>query len=286
MDRLRDQYLRRFGFDDPYRNIKRKENEAALAIYPKLIAELDSRGDAERMSELIAGVFAGNIFDLGAMATVKQYHEAGLDFFATRSKLAPRPWLADDADALAAAWSAANWRYRKVVFFADNAGCDFVLGCLPLIREFACRRDCPLFRSRRAGKKGDSPQVVITVNSGPSLNDILHDEAGYVLAEASRVDPLLAAAVEAGRIRVVPSGNNAPLIDLADVSAELAPEAADADLLILEGMGRSVESNHFARFTVDTAKLALLKDIRVAARLGGNLFDVCCKFEKKVASGQ
>ncbi|MDD4888758.1 MAG: ARMT1-like domain-containing protein [Phycisphaerae bacterium] len=278
MDRLRDQYLRRFGFDDPYRNIKRKENEAALAIYPRLIAELDSRPDRERMGELVAGVFAGNIFDLGAMATVKQYHAGGLDFFATRSKLAPRPWLEDNADTMAEAWSAENWRYRKVVFFADNAGCDFVLGCLPLIREFACRRFAPLPGPLPKGR--EMAEVVITVNTGPSLNDILPDEAAYVLAEASRVDPLLAAAVAAGRIRVVPSGNTAPLIDLADVSAGLAAEAVDADLLILEGMGRSVESNHFARFTVDTAKLALLKDVRVAARIGGNLFDVCCKFEK------
>lgn len=264
LDRLRDRYLRMFGFDDPYRTIKRKENEAALAVYPTLIAELDSQPDDPRMAELIAGVFAGNIFDLGAMATVRQYHEAGLDFFATRSKLPARPWLADDADAMAAAWSAGAWRYRKVVFFADNAGCDFVLGCLPLIREFAARRGA---------------EVVVTVNTGPSLNDILPDEVAFVLAETTRADAVLAEAVSAGRIRVVPSGNTAPLIDLADVSAELADAAAGADLVILEGMGRSVESNRLARFTVDTAKMALLKDPRVAGRIGGKLFDVCCRFE-------
>lgn len=270
LDKLRDSYLRRFGFDDPYRNVKRKENEAALKFYPRLVSELDSQPAQRRLGELIVGVFAGNIFDLGAMATVKEYHSNGLDFFATRARLAQRPWLIDDADALARAFSPGNWQYRKIVFFVDNAGCDFVLGCLPLIREFACRRQ----------SAGRPVEVVIAVNTGPSLNDILAGEVEFVLSRAAGCDPLLAEALGAGRLRIVPSGNKAPLIDLSDVTDELAHLAADADLLILEGMGRSVESNHFVRFSVDIAKLALLKDPRVAGRLGGKLYDICCKFEK------
>lgn len=39
------------------------------------------------------------------------------------------------------------------------------------------------------------------------------------------------------------------------VSAELAAEAADADLLVLEGMGRAIETNLTAFFTVDSLKL-------------------------------
>ena len=77
----------------------------------------------------------------------------------------------------------------------------------------------------------------------------------------------------------VASGNSAPLIDLTEVSEELNAAADSADLLILEGMGRSVESNFDARFAVDTAKLALLKDARVAERIGGKLFEIVCKFE-------
>ena len=263
LDRIRDDHLRRAGFDDPYRHIKQKENSAALAIYPRLIAELDSRPADVRLGELITGIFAGNIFDLGAMATIKQYHGGGMEFFATRASLAPRPWLIDDFDEMLRHWSESNWHYRKVVLLADNAGCDFVLGCLPLVREFAARR---------------TAHVVIAVNSGPSLNDILPDEVAAVLSQASTVDPVLAQAIAAGRISVVPTGNTAPLIDLAEVSPELAAASSDADLLILEGMGRAVESNLFARFKADSARMALIKDHGVANRLAGKLFDICCKF--------
>lgn len=38
------------------------------------------------------------------------------------------------------------------------------------------------------------------------------------------------------------------------VSAELAAEAADADLVVLEGMGRAIETNLLAKFTVDSLK--------------------------------
>ena len=55
-------------------------------------------------------------------------------------------------------------------------------------------------------------------------------------------------------------------------------EADDADLVILEGMGRGVESNLKASFTCDAVKLAMLKDEAVARRCGGKLFDVVCRF--------
>lgn len=266
LDEIRDRHLRAVGWPDPFRHVKELENRAALKLYPRVIAELDSRDADTRLAELLEGVFAGNIFDLGAIATSRQYADKGLDFFATRQTLARRPWLADDYDALCEAWSEAAWRYRKVVFFVDNAGTDFVLGCLPLIREMA------------AAGRGREAEVVIAVNTGPSLNDILRDEAEEALVAAGQVDPVLQGSLDAGRIRLVESGNAAPLIDLRRVSPAVAAEARDADLLVLEGMGRSVESNRLARFTVDTARLALLKDPQVAARIDGKLFDIVCRF--------
>jgi len=68
------------------------------------------------------------------------------------------------------------------------------------------------------------------------------------------------------------------MIDLSDVSDELNDASADADLVILEGMGRAVETNFDAKFKVDTLRLALLKNETVARRLGGGLFDCVCKF--------
>jgi hypothetical protein len=45
-------------------------------------------------------------------------------------------------------------------------------------------------------------------------------------------------------------------------------------------MGRGVESNLEARFTCDALNLAMLKDEAVAARCGGKMFDVVCRFRK------
>jgi len=77
---------------------------------------------------------------------------------------------------------------------------------------------------------------------------------------------------------VVSSGNDIPLIDLSEVSDELNEAAADAELVVLEGMGRAIESNYDAAFKVDTLHLALLKDPLVAARVGGEVYDCVCKY--------
>jgi len=67
------------------------------------------------------------------------------------------------------------------------------------------------------------------------------------------------------------------------VSPELNEAARDTDLLILEGMGRGVESNLDAEFICDSAKLAMIKDPSVARRHGGKVFDVICRYFSGVA---
>lgn len=49
------------------------------------------------------------------------------------------------------------------------------------------------------------------------------------------------------------------------LSARLALTAADADLIILEGMGRGIETNLHARFSVDSLKLGMIKHREVRA---------------------
>ena len=44
-------------------------------------------------------------------------------------------------------------------------------------------------------------------------------------------------------------------------------------------MGRAVETNLHAKFTVDTLKIALIKDEMVAKRRGGKMFDTICRFD-------
>lgn len=53
----------------------------------------------------------------------------------------------------------------------------------------------------------------------------------------------------------------------------------EADLIVLEGMGRAIHTNFHASFSCDSLKVAVLKNKWLAQRLGGNLFNVIFKFE-------
>jgi type II pantothenate kinase len=86
--------------------------------------------------------------------------------------------------------------------------------------------------------------------------------------------------LDTGRITVVETDNDTPLIDLRKISDECNEAARDSDLIILEGMGRSVESNFEAKFRCDSLKIAMLKDKMVAAKLGGEVFDLVCRFDQ------
>jgi len=261
---FREDLLRKHGLTDPYAEIKRRENAAAMELYPALVAQLDGLDGRALLGELVRGLFAGNIFDLGSLATVRDYHARGLDFFATRAELKPRPWLIDEFDELAAALDAGEPAYRQVLFFVDNAGADVILGCLPLARHLARR----------------GARVALAANSTPSLNDITAEELRDVLDRLAPHDRALAELVHSGRIGVVASGCGTPLIDLANVSDECNQAARNSDLIILEGMGRAIESNFSARFRCDCARLAMLKDEWVAGKLAGSLFDIVCRFDR------
>lgn len=92
---LRDACMRQVGFFDPFREVKRKENAAALRLLPALLADVDAEDDAvKRMALAFRGVLAGNVFDLGAQASEELYAGGGAAaaFRSTRDRLASRPW--------------------------------------------------------------------------------------------------------------------------------------------------------------------------------------------------
>ncbi len=260
-DDCRERLLRKHGIDDPYLQVKQQENEAALTLFAEVLAELDALPEPQRVDALIRGIFAGNIFDLGSMATIADYHEKGMDFHATREGLPDRPWTVDDVDALAERLIEPT--YRQVLFFVDNAGADLILGCLPMARHLA----------------HGGATVVLAANATPSLNDITHPELIDVLDRAAEIDEPFGKLLGTNRITSVASGCGTPLIDLAAISESCNAAAEGADLIILEGMGRSVESNYYVRFTCDVLKIALLKDREVARRLGAELYEPVCRFE-------
>ncbi len=260
----RERVLRRCGIDDPYRQTKAKENEAAMKLLPSLLAELDQTPAQDLPRRLIEGVFAGNIFDLGVEATLELFKSGGIDFHAIRDKLKPRPWLIDDLDR----WVDRLLHHRPhrcAVIFVDNAGCDIVLGIIPLTRYLL---------NRGTG-------VILTANSTPSLNDITHDELTGLIESVCSWEPVLRDAVNDGSLELIPSGNGAPLIDLTRCSRSLvdAVRQRGVDLVVLEGMGRALESNHHAPFTCDVLKIAMIKDLGVAGAIGGQVYDLVIKFE-------
>uniref|UniRef100_A0A0E0M3T8 Pantothenate kinase 2 n=1 Tax=Oryza punctata TaxID=4537 RepID=A0A0E0M3T8_ORYPU len=260
---LREECLREFQFVDAYVSIKQRENEASLAVLPDLLMELDSMNEEARLLALIEGVLAANIFDWGSRACIDDF-----DMFKKRM-------LADKK----------GQPYKRALLFVDNSGADVVLGMIPLARE--------LLRN--------GTEVVLVANSFPALNDVTANELPGIVAEAAKHCGVLRKAAEAGGLifdamagiqddlkdepvsvplMVVENGCGSPCIDFRQVSSELAAAAKDADLLILEGMGRSLHTNLNARFKCDTLKLAMVKNQRLAEKLfNGNIYDCICKFE-------
>jgi type II pantothenate kinase len=262
LDFMREDILHEVGIHDPYRKVKVDGTDKARMIYPHVVRELHALPDDEKWVHLIKSSFAGNYFDLGSHATM---HLSGdpESFLEGVDQMKDRPWLVDDFDALEAALlDAPPAKWGKAVIFIDNAGADFVLGVMPLARELALM----------------GVVVVLAANESPALNDMTADETVDAVQRLAAEDPDLEAMIEAEMFEVASTGNRIPLIDLSDVSDELNEACEDADLVILEGMGRAVETNWDAEFKVDCVQLAMLKDPLVAQKLGGESLDVVCRY--------
>lgn len=257
LDLVRDRTLRRHGFADPYFDLKERENQAALALLPEVCAELDAMDPAAAFRATIEGVFAGNVFDMGAEATARAFENQSPDFAKTRRDLPPRPWLVDGFDALAER-ALGQPGYRKAVIFIDNAGSDFMLGVVPLARWLARR----------------GATVVLAANDLPTLNDMTYHDVQRWWSRVLKTEPSL----ETLPITHVNTGTGEPLIDLGNVSSQLNAASADAELVVLVGMGRGIESNGDVVLSCDVANLAMIKDEAVAGWCGGKLFDVVCRF--------
>jgi damage-control phosphatase, subfamily II, stand-alone protein len=265
--RLREKALRDHGLGDPFRHCKVRENRSAINVFPLLIKSLMAIPVAQRWEQLVRGLFAGNIFDLGSAATM-DFAKQEMVFEQVMKQVKPRPWVVDDFDKLKAILPAKGGDpspWAKAVIFLDNAGADFVLGVMPLARELAAH----------------GAHIVLAANELPSLNDVTADETVAIVEQLGAVDEDLAAFLSAGLFEVVSTGNDTPLIDLSSVSDELNAAAAEADLVMLEGMGRSVESNLNTKFSVDAIQMCILKDPAVAKRVNGQVFDCVCTYQPK-----
>lgn len=219
-----ERLLRRHGFADPWRDVKRAENAHAVAELPQRLAELDAlrddTGDGRRQrgaywTELFRGLFAGNVFDWGA-AAVTQIREQRGAFGLTEAlaHIQQRPWQFDDLDAWlervvgggeekTTATPPPPPPHRCAAVFVDNSGADIVLGVLPFVRELL-----------RIGTK-----VILCANRTPSLNDVTCAELRALLAECGEHCAVLRRASEEGALRVADNGQSGPCLDMRHLSS-------------------------------------------------------------------
>nr|KYP74614.1 Uncharacterized protein At2g17340 family [Cajanus cajan] len=217
--RLREQVLRELGFRDIFKKIKDVENANAIALFENVVRLNDAIEDeGERLENLVRGIFAGNIFDLGA---------------------------------------------TQVIIFVDNSGADIILGILPFARELLRR----------------GSQVILAANDLPSINDVTYSELIEIISKLKDEDGSLMG-VSTSNLLIANSGNDLPVIDLKGVSQELADLANDADFVVLEGMGRGIETNLYAQFKCDSLKIAMVKHLEVAEFLGSRLYDCVIKYDE------
>lgn len=260
--RLRELVLRELGFRDIFKKVKDEENAKAISLFGSVVSLNDAIEDpVKRAESLIRGILAGNIFDLGSAQLAEVFSKDGMSFLASCQNLVSRPWVIDDLDAFKLKWSKKSW--RKAVIFVDNSGADIILGILPFARELLRR----------------GTQVVLAANELPSINDVTYTELFEIISKLKDENGKLMG-VDISKLLIVNSGNDLPVIDLTRVSQELAYLASDADLVVLEGMGRAIETNLYAQFKCDSIKIGMVKHPEVAQFLGGRLYDCVFKYNE------
>lgn len=263
--RFRWDMLDRHGFPDPCAGVKQRENDVAVTLYPEVVQRVDALAGRPRWELLLKGILAGNMFDLGSPETMAMYQRGEADFFSFLEYVPARPWFIDHADVLLSGLNGGA-RWRQVLIFVDNSGADIVLGVLPLAREL--------------GRQG--LRVALAANRTPALNDITIGELRPLLERVAGMDPVLSDLLTSGRLVGIDSGNSYPSIDLSRVSEECDAAAAESDLIVLEGMGRAIESNWDASFKCDVWRVAMLKDESVVRWRGAKLYDAVCRFEAPI----
>ncbi|XP_027365183.1 uncharacterized protein At2g17340-like isoform X2 [Abrus precatorius] len=260
--KLREQVLRELGFRDIFKKVKDEENAKAISLFENVVRLNDAIEDeGKRLESLVRGIFSGNIFDLGSAHLAEVFSRDGMSFLATCQNLVPRPWVIDDLDTFKMKWIKKSW--KKVIIFVDNSGADIILGILPFARELLRR----------------GSQVILAANDLPSINDVTYTELVEIISMLKDEEGCLMG-VDTSNLLIANSGNDLPIIDLTRVSQELAYLANDADLVILEGMGRGLETNLYAQFKCDSLKIAMVKHPEVAEFLGSRLYDCVIKYNE------
>ena len=142
---------------------------------------------------------------------------------------------------------------------------------------------------------------MLCANHRPILNDVTHAELQLLLYKISKISPVISNAISTGRLTCFSSGQASPCLDLSRLNKVHIPKLnpilkticltlffqslvdammeQNVDLIVLEGMGRAIHTNLYAKFQCETLKVAVLKNRWLAQRLGGEMFAVVFKYE-------
>ncbi|XP_067014229.1 4'-phosphopantetheine phosphatase [Anabrus simplex] len=259
-----EHYMKEFDFPDPYLVQKQCENEKALNALGRRLQHLDGLEWFVRQEVLVTSVLAGNMFDWGAREVADLMENTDFGFQEAQTKIQARPWLMDSLD---------EWidrlkgpPHKCAAIFVDNSGVDVVLGVIPFARELLQR----------------GTKVIMCANSTPALNDVTHAELQVLLKQAAAVCEVIHAALAEQRLVAMDTAQSGPCLDLSRLNKDLAEamKVQNVDLLVIEGMGRALHTNLEARFSCECLKLAVIKNRWLAARLGGDMFSVMCRYER------
>nr|XP_034196424.1 4'-phosphopantetheine phosphatase [Osmia lignaria] len=257
--------MKEFDFPDPYLHQKKQENEEALKHLKNRIIAIDYLEGADKIKALILGVLSGNMFDWGANAVATLMETTDFGFAEAQAKIPGRPWLQDDLD---------DWidrletgpPHKCAAIFVDNSGVDIVLGILPFARDLLLR----------------GTKVILCANSMPALNDVTYPELVVTLRDAAKICKVIRQALKENRLIAMETAQAGPCLDLSRLSLDLclAMVKHNVDLIVLEGMGRTLHTNLHAKLTCECLKLAVVKNRWLALRLGGDMYAVICKYER------
>ncbi|URE41797.1 AT hook motif domain containing protein, partial [Musa troglodytarum] len=155
-----------------------EENAKAISLFEGVVRLNDAiEDDSKRVENLIRGILAGNIFDLGSAQLAEVFAKDGMSFLASCQNLVSRPWVIDDLDDFKMKWTTKTWKKLK-------------------------------------------------------------DENGQLMG------------VDASGLLIANSGNDLPVIDLSNVSPDLAYLAR-----------RAIETNLYAQLKCDSIKIGMVSSL-------------------------
>ncbi|TPX45271.1 pantothenate kinase [Synchytrium endobioticum] len=252
---LREQCLHEMGFRDIFEGIKKQENAAALEGLPNVLRKLDQLLEGHRIETLIQNVLAGNMYDWGSTSVQEMLRRGELDFETAKLKVQHPPKFNQLEEFKTRLLRAPP--HHKSIVFVDNSGADFILGIIPFARYLLSK----------------GTRVVLACNTFPSVNDMTAEEGVDLIEKISMSDSIIKENWANGMLQVIGSGSGSPCLDLTRINEQLAREAVDCDLVVLEGMGRAIHTNFFAKFRVESLKIAVFKNVQIAEALGASMYD-------------